>query len=301
MDGGQLLAAVRLRHPGTARLVLSGYAERSAIVSAIAPIQQFLSKPCELDTLLAALTRVLEVRDLLVAEPLRRTLGDIDSLPKPAAGAGEMIAVTSRPDATLPEVVAVIESDLGLSTEILRLVNSSFFGPPAKVDSVGHAATLLGLETIRDLALGGTAFGPGTPVPASLDGARISRVGLAAGRYARTIARREEWPPDLVSHAFLAGLLYDLGFLVLATHCPDRYATLRRTPTDDPAGLDAASLAAFGCTGPTATAYLLGLWGFAEPVIRVMAAGSGAPADPSPFPLARVVGLARAQALADQA
>ena len=65
MDGGQFLAAVRRQYPQTARMILSGHADRASIISAVGPTQQFLAKPCDADTLIGAVDRVLALRDVV--------------------------------------------------------------------------------------------------------------------------------------------------------------------------------------------------------------------------------------------
>jgi len=81
MDGGELLSHVRRLYPSTARLILSGHADREDIIAAVGPTQQFLSKPCDADTLVHAINRVLAVRDLVPDERLREILGDVEALP----------------------------------------------------------------------------------------------------------------------------------------------------------------------------------------------------------------------------
>src|SRR5579863_1343288 len=57
MDGSQLLAEVAKKHPQTVRIVLSGQAEREAVLRLVGPAHQFLSKPCEADELRKAVSR----------------------------------------------------------------------------------------------------------------------------------------------------------------------------------------------------------------------------------------------------
>ena len=191
MDGAQLLAAVRERHPRTARIILSGHADRASIISAVGPTQQYLAKPCELELLVAVLERVLTVRGIVHNDRLRGLLGGVESLPKPPRVYEEMMAVATDPDSDLDDVVTLIEQDLGTSAEVLRLVNSAFFGLPSRVPTIGRAVGLLGLETIQALAVAGAVFASGGPTPPGLDPRQLSTRGMQVGVLARRIATVE--------------------------------------------------------------------------------------------------------------
>ena len=67
---------------------------------------------------------------------------------------------------------------------------------------------------------------------------------------------------------------------------------MRRVPPEDIWAVSQAELAAFGCTVPEASAYLLGLWGFAEPVIQAMACQPAQISGPPVSPIAHAVGFA---------
>ena len=292
MSGAELLGHVRRLYPSTARLVLSGHSDQAEITRAVGPTQQFLSKPCDVDTLLGAIRRVIAVRDLLEDERLRGILGAVEWLPKPPAVHEQILDVASRPDSCLSDVVAVFEGDLALCAEIIKLVNSAFFGLPSQVDTVERAVALLGIDCIHALAVSGQVFAAGGPAPAGLDLAALRRRGLHAGAMARAIGTGEGWPRRMLSQAFLAGVLRDLGLLVLATTNGEGWQRLALLPQDDPWALRAAELEVFGCTVPEATAYLLGLWGFSEPVVQAIALQPVHAQDDPVDPLARALDFA---------
>lgn len=298
MDGAQLLAEVRTRHPGTARMVLSGHAELESILAAIGPTQQYLAKPCDAPGLVAAIDGVLAVRSLMEDERIRGIVGEVETLPKPPAVYDEMVAVTAEPECRISDIAAVVERDVATSAEVLKLVNSAFFFLPRHVDSVEQAVSLLGIETIQALALAGAVFRPGPRLPYGFDLEGLRWHGLSTGSLAQRLALAEGWTRAEVSHTLLAGLLHEVGLLVLASRVDggwDRLAAGLAEVGGDPMSRALSRPAlerdAFGCTVGEAGAYLLGLWGFAQPVVHAIAA-QPAQTQPQASPMAQIVTFA---------
>jgi HD-like signal output (HDOD) protein/CheY-like chemotaxis protein len=301
MDGAQLLGEVRRRYPQTARMILSGHADRMSIISAVGPTQQFLAKPCDTDVLVEAIERVLAIRDLVTDDGLRDLLGGVEWLPKPPRIYEEMLAIASNPDCRLEDVVRVIERDLATSTEVLHLVNSSFFGLPSAVDSVARAVSLLGLETIQGLALAGALFRAETVLPTGIDSARFCERALRVAARCRRYAADDGWPTVAVNDAFFAGLLCEVGLPLLAAAHPQPWVELAGglvadDPAHDPWQQDAEQQAAFGCSMTRVSAYLLGLWGFPEGVVAAIADQPATLGSPSATPSAQLLTVARLRA-----
>lgn len=275
MDGVQLLAAVQAHHPGVCRLVLSGYADRDMVIAGVGPAQQFLAKPIDTDVLVAAVDRVLRLRDLVADHRLRDLLGGMSGIPELPETCRRIAQVTANPNYDLNEVVDVICNDLAVSAQVLRLVNSSFFGIPTAVESIHQAVTLLGLPVVQALAAAGAAFAAGPTPPPGLDQASLSRQGLAAATITRQVARAEGWPAAAVADIFQAGLLSRVALPALACAQPQGWEGARPEWTDavrgDPREEDALCTRHFGCPLSQASAFLLGLWGFAEPVVHAVA------------------------------
>jgi HD-like signal output (HDOD) protein/CheY-like chemotaxis protein len=268
-DGATLLDQVRQRFPSTARVVLSGHANRDAIISAAGSAQQFVAMPCDPPTLIATLDSLLAARSLVQDVHLRSLLGGQDTLPKPPAIYAELVALTSRPESTVTEIARLIERDLATTAELLQLVNCSFFGLANEISSVSRAVTLLGLDVIQALVLAGKAFRPTRELPADIVAADIASQGLRACLALRdTDAARGMTEPQ-IRQLSVGALLRDVALLPLAANQPDSWAVYTRTRTLLPAR--EAQLCAFGCTIGRASAYLLALWGFHSFTVNALA------------------------------
>jgi HD-like signal output (HDOD) protein len=268
-DGLSLLEHAHARYPSVARLVLTGTAEGTVVIDAVGPARQ-LSKPCTPDTLPAALELVLDLRRLVASERLRSLFGGLDALAKPPHLYTQLVALSQDPESTADDVVELVQQDVGLSAEVLRLVNNAFYGQSAKVHSIQWAVVLLGLETLKALAVAGVVFRPGQALPAGLDSEELAARSVRASVIAQRIAHRERWDPDTVSDVALSALLSEVGLLVLASALPEQWAQLDGLYALMPAVR--AEEEAFGVSVGRASAYLLGLWGFPPGALAATAA-----------------------------
>jgi HD-like signal output (HDOD) protein len=143
-------------------------------------------------------------------------LGDLPALPAVAA---DLVSSMDDDELDLAELVSKIECDQALATKTVRVANSPFFGMMGKVSSVHQAATVIGLRTIRSLALASAMSGlrPQTGRP-GIDLHEYWLHAFQTALAAREIARRVRFGHD---QAFLAGLIHDLGKLVMAVLYPE--------------------------------------------------------------------------------
>ncbi len=297
-DGASLLEYVHRHHPAIARLVLSGQPGQAVRIDGVGPLHELLSKPCTPDTLERALDLVLELRALVQSERLRALFGSLDTLAKPPHIYSQLVALSEDPNSTAEDVVGLIQQDVGLTAEVLRLVNSAFYSQAATVQSIQWAVVLLGLETIKSLAIAGVVFRPGTPLPEGLDSTELADRAVRASAIAQRIARRENWDLATVSDVTLGALLSEVGLLVLAPANPDQWEQLRGSEAGWAEG--GAQQTAFGCTVGRASAYLLGQWGFPAGAVAATAMQPLDVADPavleSATPAALVVAFAQLKA-----
>lgn len=269
MDGAVLLDEVRRHHPEIARIVLSGHADRESIIIAAGAAQQFLAKPCDPATLITALESTLAARAVMTDDRLRAVLGEIENLPKPPGIYAEFTGLASDSQADAAEIVRLVERDVATAAELLKLVNSSFFGVGQQVTSVSRAVALLGVEVIRALVLAGRMFRPAGDLPDDLVAADVAGRAIEAYQSVRRAGAAAGWGEDLTGRLGLAALLYDVGLLALAANQPEEWARYRDLQRELP--LRDAQAEAFGVTSGLAGSYLLGLWGFHPTVLSALA------------------------------
>jgi HD-like signal output (HDOD) protein len=126
----------------------------------------------------------------------------------------------NHPRSSLTDIGRVISKDQGLATRLLKMANSPVLGYHAKIDSITRALTLIGTQQVRDLALAIAVMGSFKGISAELISMQhFWRHSIACGILSRNIAiyRREVNPESF----FLAGMLHDLGLLVMCVAVPE--------------------------------------------------------------------------------
>jgi len=160
-------------------------------------------------------------------ETLRRELDSLRELPTPSQVVHEIWRVLDDENASAATLAAVLKRDTALSARTLRLANSAYFGLPNPCSDVRAACVVLGFETIRGLAVGVAALdGLLRPAARVLDVPAFWRHSIAVATAAESLARRLGVPET--GTAFCAGMLHDLGRLVLAAVTPAEYGALLR-------------------------------------------------------------------------
>jgi len=272
MNGAQLLREIQRRHPQTIRLILSGHSEEEALLDAAEVSHQFLSKPCNVETLLRSVNGALNLRGLLNDEALRRLVTSLSSIPSPPSIYEEVTRAARSDMAGLKAVAQIIEKDPALSARILGLANSAFLGSQRSHSSIGSAIGLLGLDTIRSLVLQHglvSQLSVGDIAGWAIDD--FLRHSLEHASLAARIARAEGLSPAACEEAFIAGLLHDVGLLVMADNLGTDYAALIRSAAADGQPLAEIERLTLGGSHAEVGAYVLGVWGLPIGIVNAVA------------------------------
>jgi len=269
MNGAQLLTEVMKRFPKTVRIILSGHADHDLVLKAVGSTHQYLNKPCEPEVLKATVLRAVALGDSLENEQVKALVSQMSRLPSLPNIYLQVVDELQSAEASLARVGEIIARDVGMSAQVLKLVNSAFFGLRRRVANAGDAVTYLGIDTIKALVLSLHTFSQFE----NTDLGGVSMVALrnhsllAAG-CAKHIMRVEAADAKLVDEAFIGGLLHDTGKLVLAANFSAQYARVMRLAHDGGLTVTAAEHGIFGCTHADVGGYLLGLWGLPVPVVE---------------------------------
>ena len=261
MDGWQLLAEVKKLYPQTVRLVLSGHADPSSVMRAVGTAQLYLAKPCESGALKAAIVQTQMLRQLLSNDQLALLAGGVGMLPSAPAAFQEILACLQNPAASLADAAQIIGRDVAMVANIMKLVNSAFFGSRRPITTTERAVAYLGMDTLGALVLGHGVFQSGLATGiAGFSLEKLWQHSLQTGVAARAIAFSENLPAAKADEAFLAGVLHDVGKVVFAT---------KAAHSNDASAVDI--VAQMEAHHAEVGAYLLGLWGFPNLIVEAVA------------------------------
>ena len=272
MDGRQLLGRVKKLHPQAVRIIFSEYSDKEMVLNSAGLTHQFLAKPYNQEALKTTIGRACAVRELLEDESLINVISKIKSLPSLPSLYKEVVEEVNSAEGSPARIGEIISKDVGMSAKILQLVNSAFFSLPTPVSSTVRAVNLLGLETVKTLVLTIKIFSrfdrAGLPcylVPRLLDHS------ISTGILARSIATQQDLGQNQIDEAFMAGLLHDIGKLILLDKLPLKCMEISDAFDSGACQLWEAEQKVLGTSHAQLGAYLMGIWGFSEPIVEAIA------------------------------
>jgi HD-like signal output (HDOD) protein/ActR/RegA family two-component response regulator len=272
MSGIDLLMEISRLYPQTSRIIISGSADQAEAAEAIGSTHQFLVKPVDFKTLSSALKSLGALDEFLRDEKLKELAGRLRALPSFPTRYMEIMKAIEAQDTPLQVIYGFVAEDPGLAAKVLQVANSAAMGFREKVVDPLEAVQLLGLNTVRALALSAHVFASYTPsqrinfpVDALWDHL------MCCGERARAIMRAEGADAASAEAAYTAGILHDIGKLMLADSLPAEFQkALAQAATRD-APFHEIELEVFGATHAGLAAYLLGLWGLPAPIVEAVA------------------------------
>jgi diguanylate cyclase (GGDEF)-like protein len=198
---------------------------------------------------------------------LRTRIRTASNLPSPPAVAARLIEIADDPDLSMTMVVEVLRADPALAAKLLRLANSPLYARRRRIDTLQQAVTMLGLDAVMTAALSLTLLSDRETMGST---ALVFRTHWTRSVHAAVAAQAlaQRWGSVPPADAFLAGLLQDIGVLVVARLEPEAYATMTRTSAHD--DLVGAERAALGMDHASIGAELLEAWNLPDHVVNAV-------------------------------
>ncbi|HEY8965865.1 MAG TPA: HDOD domain-containing protein [Candidatus Methylacidiphilales bacterium] len=154
------------------------------------------------------------------ADPIRRLIEDLAEVPSLPQIYIEIKREVDNPYSSITQIGEVISRDQSLTARLLRLANSAFFGFPRRIETISEAVSVIGLKQVRDLALCTKVIEMFNGIPPQLfDTTAFWKHSIGCGIAARVLASYHREPN--VERFFVAGLLHDIGRLVLCLGLPE--------------------------------------------------------------------------------
>lgn len=253
-NGVELLQKVKNLSPATIRIALSGFAQEELLLESLQVSHQFIAKPAESDEIIRAIDLSLSVEQLINVAGLKSAVGSIDSLPTLPVVYSKIMQVLATEGCTFREVGAIVAEDVALSTNVIRIVNSAYFGLRRHIESVEQAASILGMDTIKNLTLSGSVFKAfsNDKVDTRSIGA-LNHLALRRSRLMRKFTDAAQLSGRTKDHCQVAALMSVLGELICLAF-PDALASKKTGSIEH----------------PTIGAYALSIWGMPQAVVAAV-------------------------------
>ncbi|HBA83120.1 MAG TPA: two-component system response regulator [Verrucomicrobia bacterium] len=272
MDGAELLNKVKADYPKTVRFVFSSESDRDVVYRLIGSTHQFLLKPNDLSLIKDTIARAFSLKEILSKDSLENMVSQIKTLPSVPELYYEVVRELQSPYPSIERVGALIGQDIAMSAKLLQMINSAFFGLRQRISNPMQAASLLGLDILKSLVLVVHVFTEQDGL--SMEGFSLKALwthSLSVAIGSQEIALQQNIEKKATEDAFIAGLFHDLGKLVLMVNLAQPYSRALALAREKHLPLTQMEKEILGASHAEVGAYLLGLWGFSEPLIEACA------------------------------
>lgn len=272
ISGSDLLKSIQQSHPETVRFILSEKADKATLVQTAGHIHQAIGFPCEPETVARLVENSLSLRKFLTRPELADRIAAIGSLPSPPDIYQKLVSALESKDVSIQKVADLVSHDIGITTKLLQLVNSAYFGLPRRVDSVQHATSLLGLDTVQRIVFSTGVFRQFDQKPVrglSVEG--VYQQSMIVGAKSRLLAHAFGFNPRLIGDSLMGGMLHDVGKLILLVSFRDELVDIFDLADEKAIPLHQATREKLGVDDAAIGAYLLALWGLPDSIVEAVA------------------------------
>lgn len=270
MQGSQLLEEIRLISPGTIRIIMSGYVEMGKL-SLITSAHQYIAKPFDAFGLRDLVQRAFAGQQKIQNSGLLQVVAGLRSLPSLPHVYHSLLAELEDSEGAGAAIARLVSQDPGLSVKVLQLANSPLFGHGYLINHPMDAVLCLGTEMIKAIVLSQAIFKHYAELKhPEIDLTQLWNHSWDVAQLARYCCREKHLPSAQAEEAFLAGLLHEVGRLILVESYPDLFQTACEDARARQSALVPCLLETFKATPAQISAYLLELWGMPGEVISAV-------------------------------
>ncbi len=271
-DASQLLNRALEKRPETARFLLAYEADLALVAAYVSGPHEILPKPVEPASLKSRIERCVARDD----SNLQQTGGDPSTAARAPAAVpavySELLRALESPGMTNGQVGEIIAGDPALTSEVLRLANPIYLASSRSITDPVDAVESLGLETVQALVLALRFLAEHSELkPGYLSLDKIWQHSVHVALLAQDLMLFETKDRLLAREALVAGLLHDLGKVVLASNFDDLYGRVHSLARKQPVALWDIEKEMFGASHGEIGACLVGMWNMRNSVVQAAA------------------------------
>jgi HD-like signal output (HDOD) protein len=266
MTGTVFLEHIREKAPHTVRFLVSGYANPKQMGNKLSAAHQYLAKPYTLADIRSKIVKALAALGRFKNPEICGTVLSIRTLPAMPSIYYELIRALEDPESSYNEVVDILAKDAVISAKILQMANSPLFreNSVAQIIDLLQAITVLGTERIKAAVLSHQVFGNYTQVPEYFHPGSLQQHRWDTANGAFQIAQRMDLTEDQIRDAYVAGLMHDMGRLVLLDNFAATYRATCQRALAEKRPLTSVEEETFKMSQADVVGFLVSLWGMRD-------------------------------------
>lgn len=267
MDGNTFLNKVKELYPKILRVILSGYADEKQVFKSLQnnTAKLYLYKPWNNESFINMINHIFETEEILLEKKLLEIFNNIEELPTIKASFQKIIQLIEK-EADFTEITKEIEKDQSISTKLLHIANSAFYG--LKTGSIKQAAVYIGMKNIRSLVLSTSiidSMGMDRRLEAYIN--HQWELSFLTNRIL-TFIYEKMLGKKLLEETNSAGLLHNIGVVFMINIHKDEYLKLRTESMESGREFEEVEREAYGVSHQEVGGYLLRWWELPYPIVE---------------------------------
>lgn len=279
MNGFELIDIVRKEFPDVVRVMLTGQPDKDLYCDVISICHYFLWKPACFEIFETLLGRIKELDNALHDEKLFTLIAGISSLPSLPDLYVRLTDLLKQPDSSSAEIAGVIRNDMAMTTQVLKLINSAYFGLAKPISTLEEAIIYLGMNVIQNLVLMQHLFIQVTPEEQKefhLD--QLWKHSFCVASMAEKIVMTQcKTDKSYCCRSYLAGLLLNIGKLIFIRHFPEAYRHILEETAQGVRPQTEIEKEHLGIDHAAIGGYLAALWGLPREIVEAISLHHAAP------------------------
>ncbi len=271
-DASELLNQALEKRPQTPRFLLAHEADLALVAAKVSGPHEILPKPVEAASLKSRIESGVAAQDSKGNESSGDTGTGPSAPPAVPAVYAEVLKALDSQGVTKRQVGEIIAGDANLTSEVLRLTNSTCQGLPSDITDPVEAVELTGFEAVKALVMALRFLAEHSQLkPGYLSLEKLWQHSTKVAQLARDLMLFETKDRALAAEALVAGLLHDLGKVVLASNFDDLYGRVHSLARKQPVALWDVEKEMFGAHHGEIGACLAGMWNMPSSIVEAAA------------------------------
>jgi len=271
-DGAKLLKTLEKELSQSICIVRCPTLDRSTSAQWKGSGATLVAEDADADALVANVKRAARIHDWMADIAIKKLISQIRKLPAQPKLHTQVTDELQSANGSMDVVGKLISQEPVMAAKIMQVVNSAFFGMTREISDPTESVMVLGAERIKALILLAGVFSQysATKCP-GFSAEPIWGHSIQVGTFARAITLAQTKNARLAEAAFTAGLLHDIGKLVLAANLPEMYETVQRLRISRKITTRLAEMEILGTTHAELGACLLATWGLPLAILEAVA------------------------------